>query len=125
MTFTDTAITGQRFKIGRAVITQGALAYCEDHDINYLELLMRHAIGDFGDVGKLDKAVLTELERQNGPIETSDDLKLNAIAIESESQQGNILSIYSTPEHRESKIWIQTLLADEETYTTILLPSEY
>lgn len=125
MTFTDTEITGQRFKIGRSVITRGALAYCEDHNIDYLELLMRHATGDFGDVGKLDNAVLTELERQNGAIETSDDLKLNAIAIESESPQRNILSIYSTPEHRESKIWIQTLLADEETYTAILLPSEY
>jgi len=99
------------------------LAYCEDHYINYLGFLMRHAIGDFGDIGNLDKAVLTEPERQNGAIETSDDLKLNAVAIV--KQCGMIMSVYANPVDRGSKIWIQTLLADEETYTTILLPSEY
>jgi hypothetical protein len=123
MTFTDTEITSQRFKIGRSVITQRALAYCEDHGINYLEFLMRHAIGDFGDVGNLDKAVLTELERQNGAIETSDDLKLNAVAIV--KQCGMIMSVYTSPVDEKSKLWVQTLLAEEETYTTIFLPSEY
>jgi hypothetical protein len=124
MTFHETEITGQRFKIGRSVITRGALTYCEDHNINYLDFLMRHAIGDFGDVGRLTDAVLTEAERKHGALETSDDLKLNAIAIDQQSG-GMVMSVYASPVDRESKIWIQTLLADEETYTTILLPSEY
>lgn len=123
MTFHETKITGQRFKIGRSVITRGALSYCEDHNIDYLDFLMRHAIGDFGDVGQLSDAVLTEMERKNGALETSDDLKLNAVAID--SQSGMVMSVYTSPVNQGAKIWVQTLLAEEETYTTILLPSEY
>jgi hypothetical protein len=116
-------LTGQRFQLGKAVITRGAAAFCEEHNIDTLELMLRHAHGDFGTVGSLDSAELTPEEKLNGPFATSDDLKLNAFSIL--HSHGMIMSVYPSPDPRESKIWIQTILADDETYTTILLPSEY
>ncbi len=85
--------------------------------------MMKHAVGDFGSVGHLDNAQLSSAERQHGAFMTDDGLKLNAVAIE--SQQGMVMSIYPSPEAPESKIWIQTLLAEKDTYTTILRPEEY
>ena len=72
MTFGETTITGQRFNIGKTVITSGALAHCEDYGIDYLELMMRHAAGDFGTVGLLDDATLSRAELQHGPFMTDD-----------------------------------------------------
>lgn len=126
MTFQETTITGQRFQLGRVVITRGALTHCEDHDVNHLDLLIRHASGDFGSVGHLDNAELTRAELQHGAFMTDDGLTLNAVAVA--NKQGTILSIYSSSaESEDSKIWIQTLLCEETnaTYTTLLLPSEY
>ncbi len=123
MTFQNTIVRGQRFQLGKCVITRGALAHCEDKNIAYLDLLMRHAVGDFGCVGHLDNANLTRAERQHGAYATDDGLKLNAVSIENLS--GLVMSIFSSPESENSKIWIQTLLAENETYTTILLNSEY
>lgn len=123
MTFHDTKITGQRFELGKVVITRGALAHCEDHSINYLALLMKHAAGDFGTIGQLDDARLSRAEQQHGPYATDNGLKLNAAAIL--QGDGMILSIYQESAVIGDKVWIQTMLAGKETYTTILLPSEY
>ena len=123
MTFNETLITGQKFRLGRAVITRGALTFCEDQQINYLDLLMRHGIGDFGEVGLLSSAILTDEELEQGARATSDDLKLNAVAVK--NADGLVMSVFPCPGKPEPKIWIQTLLAEEETYTTVLLPSEY
>lgn len=124
MTFSETTVSGQKFRIGRAVITRGALAFCEDQGINYLDLVMRHAVGDFGDVGKLSSARLTDTELELGAMATSNDLKLNAIAIK-HAVTGMVMSVYPCPRDPGSKVWVQTMLAGGETYTTVLLPSEY
>ena len=118
-----TAVTGERFKLGRLVITSGALTECESYDIDYFDLVIRHATGDFGSVGRLDDAELTEEILELGALATSDGLLLNALTIT--KRQGVIMSVYPIPDLRESKLWIQTILAGSETYTTILLPSEY
>jgi hypothetical protein len=116
-----TRVSGERFNLGRTVITRGALGYCEDNQVDYLELLMRHAVGDFGDVGKISSARLTVEELELGALVTSNDLKLNAVAIK--TREGMVMSVY--PTKGETKVWVQTMLAGSETYTTILLPSEY
>jgi hypothetical protein len=116
-----TSVSGERFNLGRTVITRGALGYCEDNQVDYLELLMRHAVGDFGSVGKLSSARLTGEELALGALVTSNDLKLNAVAIR--TGDGMVMSVYAIP--KRGTIWIQTMLAGSETYTTILLPSEY
>jgi hypothetical protein len=123
MTLHETIDIKQRFQLGKVVITLGALSHCENNNIDYLGLTIRHAIGDFGIVGHLDNVKLTHSERQHGEYVTYDWLKLNAIAIE--SQQGKVLSIYSSPENRDANIWIQTLFDEKEMQTTILLPCEY
>lgn len=123
MTYEQIAITGQRFDLGKMVITRNALIHCEEHGIDYLELVMRHSNGDFGTVGHLDNANLTRAEKEHGAYMTDDGLKLNAHAIE--HTQGMVLSVYPIPELKDSKIWIQTLLSGPDTYTTVLLPSEY
>lgn len=121
MEYQRTIVSEEQFNLGRTVITQGALAHCEDHQVDYLELLMRHAVGDFGEVGKLADAKPSEEEQRLGAMATSDDLKLNAIAIK--EGDGMVLSVYPTT--HGAKVWIQTMQAGTETYTTILLPSEY
>ncbi len=121
MEYRRTSVSGQRFTLGRTVITRGALGHCEDNCIDYMELLMRHAVGDFGSVGKLTSARLSEEELKLGALATSNDLKLNAVAIK--TGEGMIMSVYAIPGN--GTIWIQTMLAGTETYTTILLPSEY
>ena len=121
MEYQRTVVSGGEFNLGRTVITRGALAHCEDHQVDYLELLLRHAVGDFGEVGKLTEARTSEEEQKLGAVATSDDLKLNAIAIK--NGEGMVMSVYGTK--GETKVWIQTIQAGTETYTTILLPSEY
>ena len=44
------------FKLGQVVATPGALAHCEQHEINPLLLLGRHIGGDWGDLGVEDVA---------------------------------------------------------------------
>ncbi len=63
------------------------------------------------------------MELELGALATSDDLKLNAVAIR--QGEGMVMSVFPCSGDQESKVWIQTLLAEEETYTTVLLPSEY
>ena len=38
------------FKLGQVVATPGALAHCELHGINALQLIGRHVGGDWGDL---------------------------------------------------------------------------
>ncbi len=121
MQYRETKVNGEKFNLGQTVITRGALAHCEDNSIDYLEFLMRHSVGDFGDVGKLTSVRLNENELNFGALVTANDLKLNAVAIKTGT--GMIMSVYEIP--RCGTIWIQTILAESETYTTILLPSEY
>jgi len=123
MQLNQTHVTDEQFQLGKVVITKGALTHCEDNNVDHFEMLIRHAVGDFGTIGSLEKVELTVEERVLGSLATDNGLKLNAIAIE--SKQGMIMSAYPTLEHQNSKIWIQTILAGDDTYTTILLPSEY
>ena len=120
MTLNKETVKHQRFSLGTTSISREALTYCEDNNIDYLELIVRHAMGDFGAVGHLDNAQLTRAERQHGAYVTENGLKLNAVAIF--NKQGIVLSIY--PSSQEEKIWIRTMLAEDKTYTMVLLPSD-
>lgn len=111
------------FDLGKVVITCRAKDLCERCGINYVGLLMRHVSGDFGTVGKFSDCVLTEYEFEKGALATDDGLKLNTIAVR--LNDGMILSTYPVSGVDNSTIWIITMLAGIETYTTILLPNEY
>lgn len=111
------------FDLGKVVITRGANDLCERNSINYIGLLLKHASGDFGTVGHFDDCELTDHDLENGALATDDGLKLNSIAVR--INDGMILSIYSASKNNDSTIWIITMLAKAETYTTILVPEEY
>lgn len=94
-----------RFSLGDVFATPGFVKACGSMDVvetRSLELICRHAVGDWGDICSEDSL-------QNDYAATS---------------KGMILSAYTIPAAtgRTVKIWVQTDPGHETT--TILLPSE-
>jgi hypothetical protein len=86
------------FQMGRLVGTPGAIAFCDEHSINIIDLVRRHLRGDWGDLDAWDKS--------------ANDKAIN---------EGNrIMSMYQFP---SGKLWIIT--EADRSSTCVLLPSEY
>jgi len=85
--------------LGRVLSTPGALAACEDADVDPLTYLSRHVTGDWGDLGDEDKAA------------NDDALATGA----------RILSAYTLS--TDERLWIIT--EADRASTTLLLPLEY
>jgi hypothetical protein len=100
ITHGHTAVRMPRFALGRLVATPGALRTLEQHQVNPLELLVRHSTGDFGDLDP-------------------EDLQRNEQAIE---QEMRVFSSYVLPGSDE-KVWCITEW--DRSVTTLLLPREY
>ena len=95
----------RKFSLGQVVATPGALEALEEAGQTPIELIYRHAHGDWG-------SELCEEDRQ-----------LNNQALEDGSR---LLSAYKL--NNGLKIWVITEAVDdngERAATTILLPSEY
>ena len=94
------------FHLGPIVSTPGALEALHRNNMTGLELLARHASGDWGDICEEDK-------------------ELNNQALIDGSR---ILSAYTLPDN-ETKIWIITDAEIDDQHhrqcTTFLLPDEY
>jgi hypothetical protein len=86
-----------RFELGRIVATQGVLTKANVPEIT--EALLRHARGDWGDVGEED--------REENELSLAEGLRL--------------LSSYRT--ESQEVFWIITEW--DRSLTTVLLPSEY
>ena len=86
------------FKLGSIVATPGALQLCEQHKIDPLSLINRHAAGDWGDL-------------------CIEDVQANADAI---ATVGRVLSSYVI--HGE-KLYVITEW--DRSATTLLLANEY
>ena len=85
------------FPLGRVVATQGVIALDLPLD-TIVDLLRRHQMGDWGEIG-------------------DEDRRENELSI----QQGfRIMSVYSV---NDTKVWIIT--EADRSSTTILLPQEY
>lgn len=94
----------QAFSMGRIVSTPGALAALEAAGHNASEFLVRHALGDWGDLCDEDKQANDEA--------VADDLRiLSAYRLQGRLQGGS------------NRIWIIT--EADRSVTTILLPEEY
>jgi len=92
------------FDLGQIVATPGALEALQDAGQQPHEFLIRHVMGDWGDLDAEDKS-------------------LNDAAVIDGSR---ILSAYQTT--KRERIWIITEAADDQGYrssSTLLLPSEY
>lgn len=91
-----------KFLLGRIVGTPGALDLLNRSGVAPLDLLTRHASGDWGEVCGADRKE-NEKSLKNG---------------------WRIMSVYSVgPEGGKEKVWIIT--EADRSATTILLPSEY
>jgi hypothetical protein len=88
-----------RFSLGEIVATRGALSVLEKSGQSPLLFLVRHARGDWGEVGKEDWDANNEAV-QNG---------------------GRLLSAYRTS--LNERLWIITEW--DRSVTTLLLPDEY
>ncbi|MBD2258611.1 hypothetical protein [Pseudanabaena sp. FACHB-2040] len=109
------------FDLQQCTATPAALDVLEQAGISPNDLLKRHVSGDFGKAGHYND-ILPELTKEEISLQalaTSDDGKLNAIAIK--TGDGQIMSYYCI---NGEDVWVSTYL-DEEGYTTILLPSDY
>jgi hypothetical protein len=88
-----------RFKLGQVVGTPGALQALEETGQNPLEILFRHATGDWGELCDEDRAE-------------------NELSVE---QGFRVLSAYRLSD--DTKVWVITEW--DRSVTTILLPDEY
>jgi hypothetical protein len=109
------------FDLQQCTATPGALEVLNQAGIAPGDLLRRHVSGDFGKAGHYNDILptLTQEELELQALATSDDGKLNAIAVK--TGDGRIMSYYSI---NGEDIWVSTYLG-EGGYTTILLPSDY
>ena len=86
------------FDLGAVVATPGAIEFLDGRNVSPLELLKRHASGDWGDLGASDR-------------------KANDRALKTGER---LLSAYDTP---DAKVWVVTEW--DRSSTCLLLPSEY
>jgi hypothetical protein len=91
--------TGSLFPLGRIVATRGALTALQEARQDASEFLLRHAIGDWGELG-------------------DEDRKENDFSL---TRSLRLLSTYTLASGE--KLWIIT--EADRSVTTLLLPSEY
>ncbi len=91
-----------RFPLGKLAATPGALDLLDRYHVNLFDLLVRHASGDWGDVGAED-----------------------AHANEQALIHGNrLLSCYTlVPGAPDTRVWL--LSEQDRSATTAIMPSEY
>ena len=94
-----------KFKLGKVVITQGALAALADSNELPDSFLKRHIAGDWGDTCQEDADLNNEAIAHEGNID----------------KQQRVMSVYKTSKNQV--VWIMTEW--DRSVTTILLPSEY
>lgn len=87
-----------KFELGQVVVTRNCLDYAEEHQVDLMHLLTRHANKDWGDLCSEDKA-------------------LNDQALETD---GRVLSSYVVG---GKKFYINTEW--DRSYTTIMLAEDY
>ena len=94
-----------KFKLGKIVLTQGALAALADSKERPEIFIRRHIIGDWGDVCESDAELNNQAIAHEGDID----------------KQMRVMSVYKTS--RNQTIWCITEY--DRSVTTILLPREY
>jgi hypothetical protein len=109
------------FNLGRVAVTAGAVAALADAGLDALPFLARHAVGDFGKLGNAAEIQVSAAELRHGPLETSDDGKLNLLA--ARTGRGRVLSSYELA--AGVVLWVLTDMAGGVSVTTVLLPDEY
>ncbi len=86
------------FELGQVVITRAAMAFCDDNDVHPVDLVRRHAGGDWGDL-------------------THEDVEANVTAVRHD------LRIFSSYKFTAGKVWVIT--EADRSSTCVLLPDDY
>lgn len=86
------------FALGRVVITRPALAVCEKMEINALDFLQRHVLGDWGHLCGEDKDANRTAMKHGG-------------------------RVFSACHVKDEKFYVIT--EPDRSYTTIMLASDY
>lgn len=86
------------FELGEVVITRAAIAFCDVNEIHTVDLVRRHADGDWGFL-------------------TDEDADANLLAIRLN------LRIFSSYKFPDGKVWVIT--EADRSSTCILLPDDY
>jgi hypothetical protein len=116
------ADTPPLFQLGRIAVTAGAVAALAEAGLEPAALVARHAAGDWGRAGRACEIEVTDAELRRGPLETSDDGKLNLIA--ARTGHGRVMSVFDVL--NGGTIWVITDLAGGgHAITTVLLPEDY
>lgn len=93
----------EKFRLARCVATPAALRFAEDHQIDLLQLLTRHRMGDWGDVDPGDRGANEQSLRDGS----------------------RLLSVYRFP---AGTLWVMTEAEDDQgvrNSTCVMLPSDY
>jgi len=107
---------------GQVVATPGALAALEAVGQSAAEYLERHLAGDWGTHGTYHGTEVTDHERELGSMATSDDAKLNRLAVEADNGS-RVMSQYVLPDG--TRLWVSTEGTGKNRNTCVLLPEEY
>ena len=86
------------FELGQVLITPAAMRFCEVNEIHPVDLVRRHAGGDWGDL-------------------TPEDLEANVTAMRHD------LRIFSSYKFPTGKVWV--ISEADRSSTCLLLPDDY
>lgn len=111
---------GARFPIGKVTITGCAVEALADAGQHAATFIVRHAWGDWGEIGQFDQIELTDDERRRGWEATDNSGKIDKSNVL--NRRDRIMSEYATA--RGKRLWVLTYL-DGRGGTTVLLPEEY
>lgn len=93
-----------KFKPGKIVATQGAVALMEEQQVQASDFLKRHLEGDWGE--------------ETPP----EDARLNESSL-SEKNPGRLMSAYIIKGNKSKRLWVATEW--DRSVTTLLTPEEY
>lgn len=107
---------------GQVVATPGALEALEAAGESAAMYVDRHLAGDWGTHGTYHAVEVTERERQYGAMATSDDGKLNKLAVDA-NNGSRVMSRYQLP--TGVVVWVSTEGEGEHRNTCVMLPEDY
>jgi hypothetical protein len=107
---------------GHVVATPGALEALERNGVAAAAYVERHLTGDWGTHGHYATTEVTERERLHEALATSDDGKLNRLAVDA-NNGSRVMSRYVLPD--DTVLWVSTEGEGEHRNTCLMLPSEY
>ena len=107
---------------GMTHATPAAVAALERNAKDVWEFFRRHLAGDWGENGTYETTDVTEDERRRTVFATSDDGKLNKLAVD-QADGSRVMSVYKLPDR--TVLWVSTEGTGQHRNTVAMLPQDY